>query len=943
MSPNSTMRMGDTACPRGVRNRLFFAARAARIASYLSAPHSFVMLGNDSVMRSRYFWCITLFVLCHAQMHSQLLTNALPAAGTGSYGSTKSSQQPASSSTDAPQVPDDPSLQLLPVAKPEPEPETGVPVHWTASEQVHVGDTSTLTGEVVLYYKNYIIHADKIIYHHSTATVEAQGHLQVQGGLNDIVLTASHGEMHLQDHTAAFYDVTGTFGVRRMGKTMIYSTPDPFIFTGRVLLQTGENQYRIVDGSMTSCRLPKPDWKLISRSIDVVNQKASTHNSLFEFWRVPLFYLPFVERNLDETGRESGFLLPEGENSSVKGLVLGEAFYWVINRSMDMTVGAEYWSKRGFAPSGNFRYRGSGLDALTVRWNSLLDRGIEETLLGAATPTLENQGGADIIAYGRKYLNPETRIAGSVEYLSSYVYRLAFDETLAQATSSEVQSDAALTHNHNGFLPSVTLGRFESFAGTPAASDAPVVSVPEVRILHLPSLRFDVVDRPLTGGGGASTSATFSPVYWGFASSIADLDRAEPHFHSRDVGRLDIYPHIEWPVHLGNWQVLPEFAVRTTQYSGSQIPDLTGSHFGGVPFVQHNPLNRSDIEASVDIRPPVLERDFNLTGLNRELRHVIEPEIFYRYVTGIHNARDTLQFDMTDIATNTNEAGYSVTQRFYVKNNAAKPCGDSVTNTHDSDQTSQAQESQAQDAPNLDPLGLDVSGPSTQVRNAVDESGTCKSPAREWASWQIAQKFYIDPTFGGALIPNRRNVFDSTLDLTGVSFLTNPRNVAPITSRIRFEAIDHLRIEWDLDYDTKAGRMDANNLFAGYSWGRTTIGLGHALLNAADESGSSASVIQSQQVQPFLYFGKPSDVGLSVAMNASYDFTHDTLQYGGVEAVYNWNCCGLQAGYRRFELGSLRDEGEWLWGFTLSSIGTAGNIHHSTSVFPTPAALHLMY
>jgi LPS-assembly protein len=96
-------------------------------------------------------------------------------------------------------------------------------------------------------------------------------------------------------------------------------------------------------------------------------------------------------------------------------------------------------------------------------------------------------------------------------------------------------------------------------------------------------------------------------------------------------------------------------------------------------------------------------------------------------------------------------------------------------------------------------------------------------------------------------------------------------------------------------------------------------------------------------VKPFVYFGSPSEVGLSVAMNASYDFTHDTLQYGGIEAVYNWNCCGLQMGYRRFELGSLRDEGEWLWGFTLSSIGTAGNIHRSTSVFPTPAALRLMY
>jgi LPS-assembly protein len=98
-------------------------------------------------------------------------------------------------------------------------------------------------------------------------------------------------------------------------------------------------------------------------------------------------------------------------------------------------------------------------------------------------------------------------------------------------------------------------------------------------------------------------------------------------------------------------------APRNTQ--AARFPISPALNFDGVPFVQHNPLNRSDIEASVDIRPPVLERDFALTGLNRELRHVIEPEIFYRYVTGINNARDTLQFDMTDIATNTNEAGYS--------------------------------------------------------------------------------------------------------------------------------------------------------------------------------------------------------------------------------------------------------------------------------------------
>ena len=61
------------------------------------------------------------------------------------------------------------------------------------------------------------------------------------------------------------------------------------------------------------------------------------------------------------------------------------------------------------------------------------------------------------------------------------------------------------------------------------------------------------------------------------------------------------------------------------------------------------------------------------------------------------------------------------------------------------------------------------------------------------------------------------------------------------------------------------------------------------------------------------------------------------------EAVYNWNCCGLTVGYRRFALGTLRDEGEWLWGFTLAGIGTGGDVHRTNSVFPPPDILKHVY
>jgi LPS-assembly protein len=174
------------------------------------------------------------------------------------------------------------------------------------------------------------------------------------------------------------------------------------------------------------------------------------------------------------------------------------------------------------------------------------------------------------------------------------------------------------------------------------------------------------------------------------------------------------------------------------------------------------------------------------------------------------------------------------------------------------------------------------------------------------------------------------------------TFLTSPRNIAPLVSRIRFEAIDNLRVQWDLDYDSIAGRIAANNLFAGYSFGRTTVGIGHALLNAVDERASSGtpSVIKSQQLQPFLEIGKPSGKGLNLALNGGYDFVQHEVQYGGVQAVYNWNCCGLTAGYRRFELGTIgttsRDETQWLYSFTLANFGAVGDIRRANSIFRDP-------
>jgi LPS-assembly protein len=888
-------------------------------------------------MRPRNLVCITLLALCHLQLWAQLLTNALPfgfppdsiaqsqpATPSATQQSRTATQQSSANHNQAPsELPDDPDQQLLPVAQPQPPPIAGIPVTAKADNQTWVGNVWTGTGSVEFHYRDYILHADKVVYDRSTSEVQAEGHVQVAGGPDDVLINADHGDMRLDLHTGRFYQVTGSQGVRSVGRSAVYSTANPFLFSGRVLIQMGEGRYRIVDGSMTNCNLPHPDWRLISRSIELANGEASTRNSVFTFLGVPLFYLPYLRHPAEDTGRESGFLIPVLSNSSIKGFIVGEQFYWAINRSMDMVVGSELYSKRGWAPNGDFRYKGPGLDHLIVRWNALLDRGVEQPVgtpiadargitdpAAALTPApvamqLVNQGGVDVVALGRKDLSDETRIAGTVEYLSSYVYRLVFNDNYSQAISSEVASDLSLTHQHNGFIPSASLDRFQTFASSTNGDEA--------RILHLPNLRYDVLDRPLGS----------SPVYWSLGSSLDYLSRSEPGFHARNVGRFDFYPHLSLPFTVDGWNFRPEVAFRDTFYTGGQNPNLTGEG-DGTPTISHNALNRSDLEADIDIRPPAIERDFTLSRWNRELRHVIEPEIDYRYVDGIAaQARKVLLVDTTDIATNTNELGLSVTQRFYLRptgaaqnNFATLPCPTAERRADDTTARDRLANADAQ-AETLSPSG-------------------CAHKAREWASWQVAGKFFFAPNFGGALIPDRRNVFDSTLDLTGVAFLTGPRNFSPLISRLRFEAIDNLRVEWDADFDPKSGRLESNNLFTGYSWGNTTIGVGHAMLNAVDENNGAASTIQSQQVQPFISIGKQSKAGFNFAANAGYDFVQNSLQYAGVQAVYNWNCCGLTVGYRRFELGSIRDETQYLYSFTLANFGSVGDIRRSNSVFRDP-------
>lgn len=818
-------------------------------------------------MKLRWIWCITLFSLCHPKLQAQAVTTQLPP------------QVGAASS-----LPEDPAQDSsLPEAHVVAQPPTGTPVRVQADDQQVLslthGNEYVLTGHAILYYRNYIIHADKATYNDGTGVVEAQGHLMVDGGPDDEHVEADHGTINVYNDTAIFYDVVATLGLRRVTRNrVIFTSANPYVITGREIDQLGKSHYRVLHGTMTACRLPKPDWRFFSQQIELNNGKAQAANAIFELMNTPVFYLPFVKHEIANQ-RTSGLLLPVAGSNTSYGTLVGEAVYLTLGRSADVLIGSLWYSKRGFAPFGTFRYKGEGDSFALVRLHSLLD---------IASPNdprnpLPNDGGIDVVGAGRYDFSPQTRAAFDGEYLSSYLYRLTFEQNYAVAINSEVQSEAYVLHDVDGFSEAIRLSRYQNFQAVSPPGD-------EVRILHLPQIDLNSEEHTIPG----------TPVYWGYKASASALSRYDynangPSFRTGgEVPRVDLWPHADLPLHFGDVNLRPEVAVRDTWYGKSQPP----TSLREFPVVENQGLNRFDFEGGVDFRPPVIGSDLVSHWITRlfggDLRHTIEPDVQYRFVTGINNFRQVLRFDDTDVASNTNELQFGLTQHLYLRHLHPHPC-----------------------------KGNEALGPNDE----------CGGGTLDWLTWQIAQKHFFNPTFDDAITPGTPNPLLTSLDLTGVDFLTSPRHNSPIISRLRLRTVTGEDAEWDLDYDAKSGRITSSNVFAGYQKGDIHVRFGDSYLNTligyppgtvAPPGTSLTRPTPYNQINGTFVYGAESRLGFNAGATTGYDLEHNQLQYGAVQAMYNWNCCGLSLEYRRFSLANVRDDTEWFYSFTLAGFGSTG-------------------
>ncbi len=287
--------------------------------------------------------------------------------------------------------------------------------------------------------------------------------------------------------------------------------------------------------------------------------------------------------------------------------------------------------------------------------------------------------------------------------------------------------------------------------------------------------------------------------------------------------------------------------------------------------VSGSTLLRSAPEAKVDLIFPSLERVFNRkTVLGDKLKHVIEPRVRFDYVNSVSDFNHTLLFDPTDLLTNTREVEASVTNRIYAKR------GETVT---------------------------------------------------EVFSWSLSQKYYGDPTFGGALIPGTRNVFTTELNLTGFSFLDGQRRWSPIVSTLRASPITGLSFSWQSDYDPTSGRIVNSSIGAAVRFHRYFVTAGSDQIRPNPDLAPPAN-----QFRTTFGYGDANRKGWNAAFSLVYDYRLGLLEYGIAQATYNTSCCGFSVQVRRLDFGTVV-ENQYLASFSIANVASVGTLKKQERIF----------
>jgi LPS-assembly protein len=744
--------------------------------------------------------------------------------------------------------------------------------HTQAISEETEGHVKHLHGHAEVEDASMLVRADDLNADEETGDITASGNVYFHDFDKNEQIWCDHLEYNSKTGNGKFYVPIGETMPRVVVRRGILSGNSPFHFEGawaeRIARGDEQPQYFLHNGWVTNCLMPNPWWTLRGPKFDIIPEdRALAYKSTFLLRKMPVLWFPFFYHSLKKEPRKSGFLIPSIVPRSQRGFMIGLGYYWAINRSYDLAYRLQDYNTNAFGH--HVELRGSPKQGTAF---DLIVYGVQDVGGAPGSNPPVTYSGASVYFNGKSDLGNGWYSNAQINYVSSFRFRQEWSGGYGDAINSQAISVGFVNKDFSTYTFDFAASRTENFQNTEIPFTEPNGSIKylsdAVLIYKLPEADFSSRDRQVWKD---------IPLWFSFDSSGSLLSRSEPDFNSSNVlvdlfhtgfnPRFDFAPRVTSAFHFAGINFVPSVGIDETYYGESQTIDSLGFE-----HALNSSLVRSAQEFSLDIILPSLARIFEKkTIFGDKLKHVIEPRVTYRYVTGVGSQFDQIvRYDENDLLTNTNELTLSLTNRIYAKR------------------------------------GNDV---------------------QEIFTWELMQKRYFNPTFGGAVVPGQLNVFEWTADLSGMAFLLGPRTYSPIDSLLRASPIPGLSLQWQTDYDPLYRRLVNSSIFANYHWKKYFVTVGNNAVNANPLLSAPAN-----QVQFGGGFGDPNKRGWNAAVSGVYDINAGLFRWATTQVTYNTDCCGFSVEYRRINAG-LRDETSLTVAFAIANIGTFGTLKKQDRLF----------
>ena len=357
----------------------------------------------------------------------------------------------------------------------------------------------------------------------------------------------------------------------------------------------GENQFRLINGTYTTCVPGNDDWyaKSSNLQLDYDREVATGDDGTVYFKDVPIFYSPWLSFSLNNA-RKSGFLVPSFGTSTTSGAEFALPYYWNIAPNMDATITPRVMTKRGLQVSNEFRY-------LNTAFGGLYQGKARTTLL----PGDQLRDGDNRYALSLEHQQTTANgFSGTINYnkVSDDNYFTDLSTGVSSTSTTQLLQQGVLTYGGGGWWNATA--NFQQYQTLQPDSANPVQE--PYRLLPQFTVNARKPDLYMTDSSfmGQYTNFTREDQVIGGTKLAGDSGQ-----------RIVLYPQVALPFVTPGWYVTPKVGVNTHHYS------LSGQA-AGIPDTISSTLPIFSIDSGM-----TFERPSNWFG--RDYTQTLEPRLYY--------------------------------------------------------------------------------------------------------------------------------------------------------------------------------------------------------------------------------------------------------------------------------------------------------------------------